>query len=129
MFDRRYKKVHIVHVPIGYHSDHAARFAMNDKSLKRILHLNLNVHLSKVQIAQSLNLGDYQQKIRFCEGLYRRLKENDDQVNNYSMNDEALFHLSGFVNKQNFSCWPDTNPRLLHETPLYSQKITVNCVI
>jgi hypothetical protein len=30
------------------------------------------------------------------------IKEDPDLVNNLLMNDEAHFHLSGFVNKQNF---------------------------
>jgi len=45
------------------------------------------------------------------------------------MSDEAHFHLSGFVNKQNFRYWSATNPIELHERPLYSSKVTVCCVI
>ncbi|XP_014471890.1 PREDICTED: uncharacterized protein LOC106742984 [Dinoponera quadriceps] len=41
------------------------------------------------------------------------------------MNDEAHFHLSGYVNKQNFHYWAPENPNELHERPLHSAKVTV----
>ena len=45
------------------------------------------------------------------------------------MSDETHFHLSGFVNKQNFRYWSATNPIELHERPLHSSKVTVWCKI
>jgi hypothetical protein len=45
------------------------------------------------------------------------------------MSDEAHFHLSGFVNKQNFRYWSATNTMELHERPLHSYKVTVRCAI
>ena len=38
---------------------------------------------------------------------------------------EAHFHLSSFVNKQNFRYWSQSNPRELHERPLHSERVTV----
>jgi hypothetical protein len=43
--------------------------------------------------------------------------------------DEAHFHLSGCVNKQNFRYWAENNPRQLHERPLCSQRVTVWCAV
>jgi len=45
------------------------------------------------------------------------------------MSDEAHFHLSRFVKKQNFRYWSATNPTKLHERPLHSSEVTVWCVI
>jgi hypothetical protein len=45
------------------------------------------------------------------------------------MSDEAHFHLSGFVNKQNFHYWSATNPTELHDRPLHSSEVTVWHVI
>ena len=45
------------------------------------------------------------------------------------MSDEAHFHVSGFVNKQNFHYWSQANPQALHEKPLHSQKVTVCCAM
>jgi hypothetical protein len=39
--------------------------------------------------------------------------------------DEAHFHLSGTINKQNFRYWSHNNPRELHHSP----KVTVWCAI
>lgn len=45
------------------------------------------------------------------------------------MSDEARFHLSGYVNKQNFRFWSEVNPRELHQQPLHSTKVTVWCTM
>jgi hypothetical protein len=42
------------------------------------------------------------------------------------MSDEAHFHSSGFVNKQNFCFWSATNPTELHERPLHSSKAAIS---
>jgi len=55
--------------------------------------------------------------------------EDEDLVNNIWMSDEAHFHVSGFVNKQNFRYWSQANTRALHEKPLHSQKVTVWCAM
>jgi hypothetical protein len=57
------------------------------------------------------------------------INQNQELVNNLMMSDEAHFHLSGFVNKQNFRYWSATNPIELHERPLHSSKVTVWCAI
>lgn len=108
---------------------HATRLRISDRSVRRILHQDLRYHPYKIQVVQSLHPGDYQQRLRFCEVMLARLEENDDQLNNLWMSDEAHFHLSGFVNKQNFRYWAEENPRLLHETPLHAQKVTVWCAM
>jgi hypothetical protein len=43
------------------------------------------------------------------------------------MADEAHFHLSSCVNKQNFHCWAEENPQELHQWPLHSTCVTVWC--
>ena len=41
------------------------------------------------------------------------------------MSDEAHFHLNGYVNKQNCRFWSEENHRIIHESPLHSEKVTV----
>ena len=43
--------------------------------------------------------------------------------------DEAHFHLSGTVNKQNVRYWPSENPCKLHQRPLHSPKVSIEGVI
>jgi len=45
------------------------------------------------------------------------------------MTDEAHFHLSGYVNKQNYRYWAPENPQDLHQRPLHSEILTVWCGI
>jgi hypothetical protein len=55
------------------------------------------------------------------------LRENRDILNNLLMTDEAHFHLSGFVNKQNMRYRSPVNPKELQEMQLLSPKVTVWC--
>jgi hypothetical protein len=43
------------------------------------------------------------------------------------MTDETYFHLSGYVNKQNFRYWSPDSPRKMHQRSLHSSKVTVCC--
>ncbi|KAL4131865.1 hypothetical protein QTP88_009108 [Uroleucon formosanum] len=43
--------------------------------------------------------------------------------------DEAHFHISGTVKKQNFRYWAAENPLKIHQRPLHSPKITVWCAL
>lgn len=43
--------------------------------------------------------------------------------------DEAHFHLSGYVNRQNMRYWSDTNLRELNQTPLQAERIAVLCAL
>ena len=43
--------------------------------------------------------------------------------------DEAHFHLSGTVNKQNFRYWSESNPWELHQRAGYDPKVTVWCAV
>jgi hypothetical protein len=45
------------------------------------------------------------------------------------MNDEAWFHVSGFVNAQNNHHWDIKNPHAVHEDPLNDQTVNVRCVV
>lgn len=108
---------------------HALRLGISNTSVRRILHKDLNFHPYKIQIVQSLKPTDNQKRLQFCEEMARRLEENVDQVNNLWMSDEAHFHLSGFVNKQNFRYWSEENPGAIHEKPLHAEKVTVWCAM
>jgi hypothetical protein len=57
------------------------------------------------------------------------INQNQDVVGNLLMSDEAYFHLSGFVKKQNFRYWSATNPKEINDRQLHSSKVTVYCAI
>lgn len=82
-----------------------------------------------MQMVHALNARDYPNRVAFCEHMQRLLESDPRLIENLWMSDEAHFHLSGYVNKQNFRYWAAANPQELHEKPLHSPKVTVWCAI
>jgi len=73
------------------------------------LHKNLNFLPYKIAIVQELSDRDMANHRISSEQLLEML--NDDRViNTFLMTDEAHFHLSGYVNKQNYRYWAPENP-------------------
>lgn len=54
-------------------------------------------------------------------------EQDHDFSNKIILSDEAHFHLSGYVNKQNCRIWGSENPREMVEQPLHPQRVTVWC--
>jgi len=55
---------------------------------------------------------------------------NDDSViSTVRTANEAHFHLSGYVNKQNYRYWAPENPQELCQRPVHSERLTVWCGI
>ena len=108
---------------------HATTLGITSRSVRRILHKDLHYQPYKMQIVQALNTRDYGARVRFYQEMLDLIGEDEDLVNNIWMSDEAHFHVSGFVNKQNFRYWSQANPRALHEKPLHSPKVTVCCAM
>jgi len=88
---------------------HATTLGITPRYVQRILHDDLHYHPHKIQIVQALNTRDYGARVCFCEEMLDLIGEGEDLVNNIWMSDEARFHVSGFVNKQNFRYWSQAN--------------------
>jgi hypothetical protein len=78
---------------------------------------------------QELKPSDYVARQQFSEKMIEKINNDANFVNKFSMSDEAHFHISGYVNKQNCRYWAPENPRRLHERPLHRQKATVWCFV
>lgn len=104
---------------------HAAALGLSSRSVRRILHDDLHFHPYKLVIGQELSERDFNSRRNGCEAFLESVP--DDAIVFFS--DEAHFHLSGCVNKQNMRYWAETNPRQLHQRPLHSPKVTVWCAI
>ena len=76
-------------------------------------------------IVQELSERDFTSRTNACEALLEKVPADAFVF----FSDEAHFHLSGYVNKQNMRYWADSNPRHLHQSPLHSPKVTVWCAI
>ena len=53
------------------------------------------------------------------------MEGDDDFLNQFLFSDEAVFHLSGEVNRHNCVCWSPNNPSHTTMKPLQSPKIIV----
>jgi hypothetical protein len=82
---------------------HATSLGLSEASVLRILHKDLHFYPCKIQITHALHEHDYENRVNFCQTILQLINHNQDVVNNLLMSDEAHFHLSGFVNKQNVS--------------------------
>lgn len=80
---------------------HAISLGLSNISIRRILHKDLHMHPYKIQVVLTLKDADKVNRITFCQQLFD-LNVNEDIVHNMLISDEAHFHLSGLVNKQNF---------------------------
>ena len=83
---------------------YSAALGLPGRSWRRILHKNLNLYPYKIAIFGELNYRDMANRRISSEQLLEML--NDDSViNTPLMTDKAHFHLSGYVNKQNYRYW------------------------
>ena len=88
---------------------HSTAIGLSDRRVWRILHKDLNFHPYKTAIVQDLSDRDMANRSISCEQLLKTL--NDDSViNTVLMTDEACFHLSSYLNKQDYCYWPPENP-------------------
>ncbi|PSN41601.1 hypothetical protein C0J52_17604, partial [Blattella germanica] len=107
----------------------SAAVGMSRESVRRILRLDLKFHPYKLQIVQELKENDYQLRLGFCQEMITKINNDDEFLNKLWMSDEAHFHLTGYVNKQNYRYWADTNPNEVHERPLHASKVTLWCAV
>jgi len=73
--------------------------------------------------------GDYAKRVKYCRWFKNLIRGNIGVLDQMFFTDEAWFHLSGYVNSQNYRTWRTENPHNYTETPLHSQKIGVWCAI
>jgi len=98
---------------------------LSRESVRTILQKDFKFHPYKMCVVQEPRATDYEQREDFAIRMQVLLEENEIII----MSDEAHFHLSGEVNKQNLRYWASENPLNIHEKPLHSERVTVWCAI
>ncbi|CAK9810866.1 Mariner Mos1 transposase [Anthophora plagiata] len=104
---------------------HAKALGISERTVRRILHTDLHLHPYKIMVCQKLSPADYGRRLDCCKAILAAVPPTGILWSS----DEAHFHLSGTVNKQNFRYWAAENPRELHALPLHSPKVTVWCAM
>ena len=96
---------------------------MSVTSLWRNLRNDLGLYPYKIKLTHVVKPLDHQKRrmlVNWAE------QENDSSFyRKIIFSDKALFWLNGFVNTQNMRYWSDSNPHVLHESSLPTEKITV----
>ena len=72
------------------------------------------MHPYKIIVVQELSERDYETRTNLTRDILESIPPTSVTI----CSDEAHFHLSGMVNKQNFRYWSQNNPRELHQRPL-----------
>ena len=103
---------------------HAMALGISSRSLRRILHADLKLHPYKIMLAQELSERDHANRRAISAEILEQVPAAA-----VLSSDEAHFHISGAVNKQNFRYWAECNPRELQERPLHSPRATVWCAV
>ena len=106
---------------------HSIALHLTPRTIERILHEDLKCHSFKIQVVQQLLPHDLKQRSECCRKLLQMIDRMPQFLDHLIMSDEAHFHLNGNVNKQNFRYWAAENPHMLHQKPMYSEKVTVWC--
>jgi hypothetical protein len=104
---------------------HAMALGISSQSLRRILHADLKLHPYKMMLAHELSERDHANH----RAISVEILEQVPAAAVLLSSDEARFHISGAVNKQNFRYWAERNPRELQEQPLHFHRITVWCAV
>jgi len=104
---------------------HAMALGISSRSLRRILHADLNLHPYKMMLAQELRERDHANHRAISAEILEQIPDAAVLLSS----DEAHFHLSGAVNKHNFRYWAERNPSELQERPLHSPRVTVWCAV
>jgi len=83
------------------------------------------MHPYKMMVAQELRVTDWETRRTLSEDILQHVPPTPVLW----CSDEAHFHLSGAVNKQNFRYWAENNPRDLHQRPLHNPRVTIWCAV
>ncbi len=72
----------------------------------------------KFSVCHELKPGDGARRIEFCCRILD-FASKENVFNKFYFSNEAWFHLSGFINAQNFGTWSSTNKHQFMESPLH----------
>lgn len=112
--------------PSGSTRRRSQQLGISRTSLQRIQRI-LKLVPYKIQVVQELLPADYRARLAYAIHFQELARQEPRFISNLIMGDEAHFHLSGYVNKQNMRFWGTENPRVVHQCCLHPVKVTIWC--
>lgn len=97
-------------------------------SVFRLMHSELGLKSYKIEIHQKLFDEDFDRRVESAESILPYLQ--DPSLNNLIFfSDEATFHISGHVHKQNCRIWSTEKPVIVNQFESNTEKINVWCAM
>lgn len=103
------------------------RLGLSNTSTWRIMSKDLHLRAYKIQLVQELKPADHSLRRTFADWILESQAGDAQFCKKIIFSDEAHFHLSGYVNKQNCRIWGEENPRVMQEVSMHPQRVTVWC--
>jgi hypothetical protein len=97
-------------------------------NVRRILSRRLHMHPHKMFVVQEILPRDHNSRMQYCNFFQQKIN-NEDVLDLSFFTDKSWFHLSGYVNKQNYRTWSAVNLPNLLEFPLYPVKIGIRLAV
>jgi hypothetical protein len=95
----------------------------------RILRTDLRMHPYKIHVFRSLTTVCRERRTRFAEEFGDHLQQNPHTLQHVWFSDEAYFHFTGDINRQNMRFWGTQHPHQIYESTLHAQKVVVWCAV
>jgi len=102
------RKIHIVRLA-------TVELEISRSSNQQILRNNIKAFSYNLQTVQKLEEEDNNHRVKLCEKLLNHYKNKSSILDNIWFSDEAVFHLSGIVNRHNTRIWGTENPKVIEE--------------
>ena len=83
----------------------------------------------KVQLLHKIEPNDKLRRNKFAFEMLMRIAEDGNFLERICFTDEATFHVSGKITKQNIRIWGSENPHVTRELERDSPKVNVWCGI
>ena len=107
----------------------AVELEISRSSIQRMLCRDIKAFLYKLQTVHKLEEEDNDRRVEMCETLLNHYENDPYILDNIWFSDEAIFHLSGRVNRHNTRIWETENLKVIEEKERDSPKLVVWCAI
>ena len=98
---------------------------LSQTAVWKILRKELKKFAYKIQMKQAQTQKNQHQRVEFSNIMSDHIEADPQFMKQIIFSDEAHFHLSGHVNRQNCRFWADENPHATVESPMTREKVAV----
>ena len=103
--------------------------AISRTTVRRILLDDIGAFPYKIQMQQSQSPANQKKRVEYATYLSLKIEQELLRITDIHWSDEANFHLSGHVNRQNMRFWALEKPEPIAKRPLSTEKLVVWCAI